>query len=72
MSDYWFGKKRIGYGYRPANAMGWLITVLFVVVAVGDALVFLENDSPNIAAFAGILVADLVVLCGLIVWKRER
>jgi hypothetical protein len=72
MSDYWFGKKRIGYGYRPANAMGWLITLLFVVVLVGDAFVFLENDTPNLAAFIGVLVADLVVLCGVVVVKRER
>lgn len=33
MGKPWFGRKRIGWGWRPVAWQGWAITLLIVVAA---------------------------------------
>ncbi len=33
MAPRWFGPKRIGWGWRPITAAGWIVTAVFFVVA---------------------------------------
>lgn len=61
---YWFGPRRIGFGWRPVTWEGWLVTIGgMVVVAAGTALV---QDRAGQLASLGVLaiaIAVLVVLC---------
>ena len=34
MSGPWFGRKRVGWGLRPASWQGWAITGVYVVALV--------------------------------------
>lgn len=38
MSDPWFRPKITGLGYTPANALGWLATLVFVLIAVATMM----------------------------------
>lgn len=33
----WFGRKRIGWGLRPASWQGWALTGLYILVVLGAA-----------------------------------
>lgn len=57
----WFGPKRIGWGWRPVNWEGWVITFLFVAVVVAACSAF--GGSP-MTIFVGVAAAAaLVVVC---------
>lgn len=30
----WFGKKIIGWGFRPVSLEGWLVTVVFLIAII--------------------------------------
>ena len=56
----WFAAKRFGYGAGlPISWQGWLVTILFMVVAIGAGIMFVERP-PILAA---ILVPAAVLLC---------
>ena len=49
----WFAPKRFGYGSGlPISWQGWLVTVLFLILVVGAAILF--SDRPII--FFGVLI----------------
>jgi len=33
----WFGQRRVGWGLRPISWQGWLLTVLYLLVAFAAA-----------------------------------
>jgi hypothetical protein len=33
--DYWFRRKRFGWGLEPRNRKGWLATAIFAIVEAG-------------------------------------
>ncbi|MEO5641216.1 MAG: hypothetical protein ABIQ98_05565 [Sphingomicrobium sp.] len=61
MSDgpIWFAPKRYGWGAGPPISwQGWLVTIVFLVIAVGAALRF--ADRPIV--LAAILVPATIIL----------
>ena len=63
MSDYWFGKKRIGWGVRPVSFMGWLLTLVFAGIVV--ALYFQYAAAGDMAGFflwGGVSLAIFVAI----------
>jgi hypothetical protein len=32
----WFGKKILGWGYRPVRLEGWLVTIVFLIAIIAD------------------------------------
>jgi hypothetical protein len=36
-SRAWFGQKRVGWGLRPVSWQGWVLTVLYLLVAYAAA-----------------------------------
>lgn len=48
-SKYWFEAKRYGWGWEPATWQGWLITALYIVLAVAVVIsseLSVESDFP--------------------------
>ena len=55
----WFAPKRFGYGSGlPISWQGWLVTVLFLILVVGAAILF--SDRPII--FFGVLIPAMLAL----------
>jgi hypothetical protein len=55
----WFAAKRFGYGAGiPISWQGWLVTALFMAIAIGAAT--LLSDQPK--ALAAILVPAVILL----------
>jgi ABC-2 type transport system ATP-binding protein len=59
-SQRWFQRRRIGFGWRPADWHGWAITMLAVTALIG-VLVLLRASSARIPLAILIVVAYAVV-----------
>jgi hypothetical protein len=34
----WFGKRRIGWGLTPISVQGWVVTLIFILIVLLDAI----------------------------------
>lgn len=57
----WFGKKKIGWGWRPASWQGWLVTLIFLMVFFFNGLYF-RNGMLRAAIFISALAAYIMVV----------
>ena len=53
----WFGKKLIGWGYRPISLEGWVVIVVFLIAIFADFAYY----HRTIISYA-ILVINLIIL----------
>lgn len=70
MSDgpEWFAQKRYGYGAGlPISWQGWLITLLFLAITMGTAILFADRPLILVA-----VVVPLALLLALITAKTTR
>lgn len=70
-NHYWFRRKILGWGWTPATREGWLVTLGFIVVIVGNAFLFekgIIDGSYDPMLFVGITVG-LIALFLIIVWR---
>lgn len=61
----WFRRKWYGWGWYPASIEGWLVTLLFVGLAVFFGLTIDENSSTREVMFTFILPLVLLVIAFL-------
>src|ERR1700730_8012814 len=59
-SQQWFRRRRVGFGWRPADWRGWAITLLAVAVWIA-VVVLLRGSSARIPVMILIVVAYIVV-----------
>ncbi len=70
MSTDWFGRKRIGWGIRPASWEGW--TTVLICIAVGVAAYFYFWTMGEKLTFAILLTVDVAVFGGICWAKFDR
>lgn len=68
--DYWFKRRRYGFGWIPVTMQGWVVVLLFAAVLISGGA-FLLKDTPRntlsedvllFAVFALVAVAVLVMV----------
>ncbi|MFZ2804393.1 MAG: hypothetical protein WA001_04165 [Patescibacteria group bacterium] len=47
MKKLWFRSKRYGYGWYPITWQGWLVILVYLVVALGNAWYFTTYTDQN-------------------------
>jgi L-asparagine transporter-like permease len=57
----WFGKRILGWGYRPISLEGWLVTVVFLV-AILVSICYLEKTTTRYAILAVILIVFHIII----------
>lgn len=57
----WFGKRIIGWGYRPISLEGWLVTVV-VLGAIFASITYLEETTTRYATLAVILIVFHIII----------
>jgi len=73
----WFGKRILGWGYRPISLEGWLVTVVFLI-AIFAGIVYLEKTATGYAILAVILIVFHIIIYltsnapGSEVWDKLR
>ena len=67
--QYWFRRKRYGYGWTPDTWQGWLATAMFIVLVVAFS-VTLENST--LGQFVFTLLFLLVVTMAFIMVVYEK
>lgn len=65
---YWFKRKLYGWGWTPVTWQGWLVVVVYIVLAVSMGLTVDENSPTREVAFTFllplfILTATLIRIC---------
>jgi hypothetical protein len=67
---YWFGRKRIGWGWGPRNWEGWLTVVLYalLMMAVPSYFAARLGDTGVRILWVGLTVVFFVIFF----WKLER
>lgn len=61
--EAWFAPKRFGYGGVPVDWKGWLLTILFVVIAVALCFMLRRRPIQLIPALILPTVIFLVISC---------
>lgn len=73
----WFGKRIIGWGYRPISLEGWLVTVVFLVT-IFVSIDYFEKTATRYAILAAILIVFQIIIYltgdapGSDVWDKLR
>jgi hypothetical protein len=68
----WFKRKTYGWGWTPANAAGWIITLAFIgIVLVYPVLAELKYFPFREEIFWVILAPATAVLIAVCYWKGE-
>lgn len=64
--DYWFGRKKYGYGWVPINKYGWYVVLGYAFLVMFGAW-FILKDAPDddIAKEAVIFIVYTLVLVAL-------
>jgi hypothetical protein len=57
----WFGKRILGWGYRPISLEGWLVTVVFLV-AILVSICYLEKTTTRYVILAVILIVFHIII----------
>jgi uncharacterized membrane protein YbaN (DUF454 family) len=56
----WFGKKLIGWGYRPISLEGWVVTIVFLVASIA-AIVYNKRSATGYAILAVLLIILFII-----------
>lgn len=57
----WFGKRILGWGYRPISLEGWLVTIV-VLAAVFASIDNIEKTTTRYAILATILIVFHIII----------
>ena len=58
--NYWFKRRRYGYGWTPVTWQGWLSVLLFLVTVLSGAVVL--RDTPRNSEYSKALVYMALLL----------
>ena len=58
----WFGQRRVGWGLRPISWQGWLLTVLYLLVAFAAARALAAHHVALFVTALVVLTAGYVLV----------
>ena len=72
--NYWFKRRRYGYGWFPVKWQGWLSVVVFLAAAIGTAFVVLppkpqQPDAAQLSVFLGGLAIYVLAIIAVGITK---
>lgn len=73
-SQYWFKRRRYGYGWTPVTWQGWITFAIFLLVIVVSALIILPSKpaqptTAKLVIFFLFVLSDLLVFIGITLAK---
>jgi len=70
--QYWFKKKKYGYGWRPGTSQGWIALVAYILLIVGLGWYVLQGTSDMIMRVTIYFVGSSLLTTGFIwlCWKK--
>lgn len=46
-NDFWFKRRRYGYGWIPTTWQGWLVVISFIVIVFSSSILLLKDVPEN-------------------------
>lgn len=78
-NNLWFKKRWYGWGWTPVKWQGWALVLLFLIIAIVDALYlecriaqYPEAVAENMIIFFGVLITAFVLFMWLSYKKGEK
>jgi hypothetical protein len=68
MVDVWFKKKKIGWGYYPSSKEGWLITGLYLILAILLGVWYEGDPAVRFKWF----ISGLILMVGVLIILASR
>lgn len=65
--DYWFKRRRYGYGWTPVRWQGWVSLIISLLIIVGSAFLFAYEPYSNEALWMYVNVVITTVALLLII-----
>jgi len=74
MKKLWFKRKWFGWGWRPYSWEGYVVTAVFIVVAIlmSQRLTYLTSTSDVVVGFVAPLIALILVFIGIAYYSGEK
>ncbi len=72
-NDYWFKRRRYGYGWFPVSWQGWTVFGVYLLLVIAGALMIMDvspEDEAREVAFYLLFVAVLTVCLITITMKK--
>lgn len=72
---YWFKRKLFGWGWTPATREGWAVTLIFVLLIVGNAIRFnpeVHSEEEVLTKLIPQTLALVLILIGICYLKGEK
>ena len=60
-TEYWFKRRRYGYGWTPVTWQGWTVVIGYLVVVIGGALTLVNVPDGQITKDVGIFFVIIAV-----------
>jgi uncharacterized membrane protein YhaH (DUF805 family) len=74
--DYWFKRRRYGYGWTPVRWQGWVAVITCLVIIIASAFLFAalpySNESLWLYLTTVITIVILLVIIGVIKGPAPR
>ncbi|MAF50537.1 MAG: hypothetical protein CMH64_00435 [Nanoarchaeota archaeon] len=64
--EFWFKRKKYGWGWRPSSKEGWLVTGVYIILIIFLANYFTKRDQISLL-FETFIVLTLIFI--VIAWK---
>ena len=73
----WFGKRYLGWGWRPVSIEGWLVTLAFIAIIVADLIHYKERILGIIFLFGAVILFLIIAFLtgdepGSVLWDRAK
>lgn len=64
--NYWFKRRRYGYGWTPVTWQGWLTVILFLVIVLSESAVLRDMPrntlSPEVIVYLSLFLVSTLLL----------
>lgn len=72
VKNYWFKRRRFGFGFMPVTWQGWLVTIGYILVIIFAGMAFLDNNLRETSLFFLIFILATGGLLRIMLIKGPR
>ncbi len=68
--EFWFRRKRYGWGWYPTSWKGWSVLLVYLVFVIGGPRLFYFFSNEHAPYWSAICLFAATIVLAAIVWKK--